>query len=835
MPHVLLHVGCGLLLSLVAATGAQASSHLTSIPSAEKGHAGAPAPEVVKASKTSTRASLPARAATLATGVTEFVLIDEDFSRFTKGTPDEPFCEGNLDWDNMLCSYYMTPPGLYIDDALTEMPGWSGSFVFQAGGCAVIWPNEGDWGHLNTPLGDYSGDITVTLKARAMPCNYDTSEIEIAPMVGGFSNVEYAKTDDSNSSYTFRLRDYEGWVEMTYSFRNYSADANGFISISVTGSVEVEYLKVTCNPSDFIAAPHIKEITDVTPTSFTANWDLVDNAFTYLVFLNRLDYLTESDAVYTADFEGTKPLDLPDWSISLGKQSGVVEDETSADNHVLLLRNGDMITAPEYIAKFRDVEFYLKAVSPTTSITGYLYLDLKKDDEWQTGLGFDLSWFTTGDKVSLDYEFYGDFANEYEGVRLRVGGLPDDAYLLLDDLKATTSRAGVLTPICLDPEFQELVDELLEYGETVPDEYLAWWLSIKYGDECSKYTFTDLDPEADYYYRVVAQRIGLRSDSKYQRAFVIAAPELLEASNVDSRGSYTANWEPVAKATGYQVNNYGAVTAQKDGMFTILEEEFSRVDSKADPFSPESLDNYFDITSFDDYADNKGWTGLGNVIANSCVGVMESYYVSSTLSSPALFLANNDWTRITLVAYGEADGTMTMRYGDFSVTLSFDKNGMIDGYLDLEISGSGNTLDFYSTDYNAFCLDYLKVEQDVKAGDACFFLLSSQEVGPDVTSATFSSLADTGYDDFAYDVVARYESDGATALSQSDKFMLVNLESGESRLYASITSILSTFGDNVAGEEIGRYSITGQPVDSSYRGIVIIRYADGTSRKALVK
>ena len=39
--------------------------------------------------------------------------------------------------------------------------------------------------------------------------------------------------------------------------------------------------------------------------------------------------------------------------------------------------------------------------------------------------------------------------------------------------------------------------------------------------------------------------------------------------------------------------------------------------------------------------------------------------------------------------------------------------------------------------------------------------------------------------------------------------------------------------DNV--RELGRYSISGVPVDDSYKGLVLIRYADGTTRKVVVR
>ncbi|MCC8175720.1 MAG: hypothetical protein LIO91_04740 [Bacteroidales bacterium] len=824
------------LIMLATGSAAQLPARLTKVASNDDHLRQTPQIETIRSAKAPlTSATTVKRAAAKAQGVTEFILIDEDFSGFTQGTPDEPFCEDNYDYQRMLCSYTVTPPGLYIDNSLTQDPGWTGGNVFQAGGTALLWGAENDWAHLNTPLGDYSGDITVKLRARAIPSNYVTSEIQIAPMIGGFLNIDYAKTDDPDGYYSFRLRDYEGWVEMTYTFRNTSADANGFIGINASGAVEIDWIKVTCNPSEYIAAPKIQDITNVTANSFTANWDMVDNAFTYLVFLDRLDYLSDEDAVYEADFEGETPLDLPEWTISLGEESGVVVDEDNADNHVLCLHNGDAITAPEYIAKFRDIAFYLKA----SAGDGYLYIDLKKDGEWLQNLGMDLYWFTYGETISLDYEMWGDFKNQYEGVRLRVGGMPQGAYLLIDNLKATTSPAGVMTPVCLDPEFQEYVDECNEWGIPVEEEYLAWWLSRGNGDECDHYTFTDLDPMADYYYKVVAQRIGLRSASQWQRAFVVATPELLPATDIDAQnGAYTANWTACPKATSFTVNNYIARTTDEDGMITVLEEDFKNIPSTASMTSPDDHWNYWDVESFDSYTDLAGWSGLGNSFAKSGLGCVEAYYVDSWMMSPVLFLGNNTWTRLTLRAYGQPGGVLTVRFGTTAVDIEFDAAGLMDGTVDLNIGGCSGNLKFYASDYGAFVIDYIKVEQEVKAGASTFQYVSSQELDSEALSAIFTGLDTTASKEYAFNVTATRTQDGETTTSTSPLFMIVNLTSGESRLYdgsqymskASLLPALTT-----EAQEIGRYTIDGRAVTPSYHGLVIVRYSDGTARKLLQK
>ena len=90
------------------------------------------------------------------------ILIDEDFSAFTSGSLSEP------DTLNILASS-MGDPGIYIDPSLTKDGTWAGDYVYSAGGAALIKsPSLTAMAYLMTPLGDYSGEITVTCKVRAV-------------------------------------------------------------------------------------------------------------------------------------------------------------------------------------------------------------------------------------------------------------------------------------------------------------------------------------------------------------------------------------------------------------------------------------------------------------------------------------------------------------------------------------------------------------------------------------------------------------------------------------------------------------------------------------------
>lgn len=85
-------------------------------------------------------------------------VLAEDFSKFTKGTEADPDDE-DLGGGGTISSDY------------TQTPGWTGSFVYQAGGEAYIgMSTTGMVGYLMTPTMDLSGNdgvFTVSFKAKS--------------------------------------------------------------------------------------------------------------------------------------------------------------------------------------------------------------------------------------------------------------------------------------------------------------------------------------------------------------------------------------------------------------------------------------------------------------------------------------------------------------------------------------------------------------------------------------------------------------------------------------------------------------------------------------------
>lgn len=129
----------------------------------------------------------------------------EDFNHVPDGNTEKI---GNLGerYTDYIASHYFEP-GRYIDNAYTPESGtWDGDFVMAGkGGTVILSPyNPQQHAYLRTPLGDYSGGITVTMRVRGVTTfwgsdndlGYDaaySSDVTVAPMVDGYDKNHYAK------------------------------------------------------------------------------------------------------------------------------------------------------------------------------------------------------------------------------------------------------------------------------------------------------------------------------------------------------------------------------------------------------------------------------------------------------------------------------------------------------------------------------------------------------------------------------------------------------------------------------------------------------------------
>ncbi len=764
-----------------------------------------------------------------ASGKTESILVDEDFSKMTSGTVNAP------DTTQMLACEWTgySPNGVYIDNSLTSDGTWLGHQVYSAGGAVAIKTyNPQQPAYLCTPLGDYSGDITVTVKAKAIKdvIRTDTgfaygtgSSLSIQACTGGIEGQDEANTDDENEDYEVRLYESQGWQKITYTFKNYSADKDGFIKFSTEGAVVLDDIEVTTGAS-FLASPKGRGITDFQKDNFSIAWDPVRKSFNYYVDLYTRNYLTDNDTTYVADFEdGTVPAGFETTSTTIADNEG-------ADNSkALVLKNGETLLTPTNGNDYRKLHFYMHVVDPSVEeygddafwyVSGSIDVEYKADGKWNEVGYFDAgNFYSKGKNVVLENEVEDLGALHATQWRIKPSYLNDGAYLVIDNIEATVL-----------PGFEyKIVDSA--YGtEDLSDNYTVTDMTKN-----TEYTFTGLDSLTEYWYGVRSHFVYQFSDRNYTHALGVATPDVKDPTDVDSRGSFTANWTAVPKATSYTATCYGYTLASEDNdTYPLLEEDFDKVDADVteatDPSDADPLGNS-EQTALDDYTSLPGWLGVDNTLVQGMIGAEGNYYnVGGVIATPVLDLTHGSTAKLTLKLYGDAGDQIIVYVDGTRYGVTIPDEGVIDATYTLPVKGERGRINFWSATDAPFVLDYIKLTQSVKKGEQVLTQLAAGTTeGNTSTSYTFTGLDAYPFDLYAYDVVAHYkysDSEIATSLKSSD-LKIVDLNGTAT----AITSQKTTDGV----KEVARYTADGRRVSAPVKGINIVKMSDGTAKKVIIK
>ncbi len=732
------------------------------------------------------------------------VLISEDFSKMTAGTIDEPD-------EQMIASFGDNEWGAseFIDAQYTHKAGWSGHNVYQAGGAVAVM-NQGGASHatLNTPIGDYSGDLVVKFKVRDINPN-GNSYVFVSVCTNGiyYPNAAQLSEEVPVGGYHITLKG-DDWTEGTLTVRNYSSNNDGFIQFDAYGQIELDDIEVTASVDDFIAQPIVLPETNFTVNSFTINWEPVRKALDYRVWLYREVQLTEGDVTYNYTFEDGMPQDC---NISEGAQ--IAEGEGFEGSNGLKLYNGDYIMTND-LGYLRNISLWMSAVYGDNDPEGGLVSVLfGSNGDWEELGQYDAEWFTEGGApINLDEEFgyYGlDIANKYKAFGLKVSDMPEGAYVVVDNIDFTS---GPLTK--------------LEFAGNKRYSDDKWNYTMVQG---LSHTFTDLDPEGEYFYKVAAHWGAQVSESPFYHALGLSTPVTLEATNIDPRGSYTANWEETPKAEYYTVNNYGVTVAQSNGSVVLLDEDFSKitsdVTSSTDANNPQILDNYQTVISLDEYTLQPGWTGIGNTISENSFGFTESFYQQNYVCTPSIYALNDETVSLSVSASGSYGDYLVVQTPNSSYMLPFNSRGMLNAQFDITTPFFG-PVKFLSYNGYAAMLYGVTVAQEVEAGEKVFTFLGSDET-PEL-EYTFTGLGNYDYDNFAYGVVAHYIYSGGTQVDSAEGgLQLVNPDS------AGVDSASLSEMGNSQRTVVGIYSVDGRQVTGLQQGVNIVRYSDGTTVKIM--
>ena len=330
-------------------------------------------------------------------------------------------------------------------------------------------------------------------------------------------------------------------------------------------------------------------------------------------------------------------------------------------------------------------------------------------------------------------------------------------------------------------------------------------------------------------------------ESTIYEAFGVAAPKLLPATDIDQRGGYTANWGEAPKATRYQITNYGVTTIESDGTYKLLDEGFDKIDATVtdaiDPLSGKALGNS-SASSLSQYTNMPGWEGYSNVLAQGYMGCEQMGYSTPYIKTPQLYLANGKQLVLTLRAVGYAGSVLTVSDGVKKYAVDFvpdetGKTGYVEGTFIMDVNADMESLIFYDSNGYPFALDYVSVEQDLKAGNMVFTMLDTQQTTSDINSYRFSGLDQYDFLKFAYTVQSFWDRENNTAKSDMTDFMIVDLVNGTSATGVSAVGLANTF--NGESNVMARYSTSGTMLKAPVKGLNIVKYADGSVKKVMVK
>ena len=754
------------------------------------------------------------------------LLIDEDFSLVPNG---ERNGIGGVNYSTPIASHYEAP-GRYMNPDFTKDGTWEGSFVWAGNNGTVViqTPNPQDMAYLATPLGDYSGEITVTAKIRAVDTAYPSDDGKVYNSTGSSFSINakiggYDKPSDPDwdGSMGFDKRYYvgKGWSEVEYTFVNNSADSDGWIKFSTESGVEIDWIKITVK-NDFIAAPKVREITDFTENGFTINWDPVRKSYNYYVDLWKKEYVSDKGATYIVDGEDKK---LPegwmcdDYSFADGKgQDGSI---------ALMLPSDTYLESPNKNSKLLNAKIWLQINIPEGAdwhdyVDADVWVECLGESGWK-GLGYLYGGQCINKPVYMDLndETGGDFAGKYYAVRIIANDLVEGSLLAVDNFEVQTDREAKLSRVYSDEEgvSMPLGDEMDEE----PYNYYATTFD-------TKYTFKDLDPTTEYYYRVRSHFVRLFSKSFRNHALGVASPEVKLATDIKPSGEYTANWNGIQKATRYGVTNYGIKKYDADQEKAVLtSDNFSKAkgsDVLEDMIPMEFYEGY---EFMDEYTDMPGWLGKATTYGNGMIGV-EAAMKGSIVTPPLMLNPERGEYNIHISAVGTPGDYLAFLNSVSWYGIPFDEDGLIDNTFVFPSPKFGEEITISSYNNYAFGLKEFTVMQDVRSGDRHLEWLRHEITAPDVRSFTFTGIDPDAYTEYGYMVKAYFDYEGLLATSRPSSLMLVDLKNGNSE-----SRVDEVIGTDIS--EVARYTVDGIKITAPVEGINIVRYSDGSIRKIMVK
>lgn len=644
------------------------------------------------------------------------VVIDEDFSGFTDGTEDNPSTATILDdMDNFVNKSALKP----YSEALSYKE-WGGHGLFSAGGCLAIANGM----FLNTPAGDMSGEVTLTFRARLSKAGGSTTLNALKLMFISRSSLLdyevkfYSLTDE--------------WQTFTYTSTLGDFEHSGFQFLSMYDSniVLVDDIRLEQTRTS-IPAPKVHEAENMTDTSFKAVWNKSIEANHYLLSVftknesKELMTVSEGFDNIKADDKGNIDATSPnypegwefawkdnDLSNHIAKGEGAGTGNKQA---VRLIDTGDAITTPYCPEGIKSLKFWVKAEANDgqPKYSSILFTVNFGKGVYTVNDGIDIPTMFAPAKRDGYYfdltETLSAFDKIYSVKIEYIREEDDKTTILFDDFSYTTNKPTTYNYVLKDQKVEQQDNE----------------------DGTVGFEVNGLDPDTDYTYSVKSVNSDFTSvASDEQEVYAVSIPTALPATNITAN-SYTANWTSHKKVDFYRVDQLQQTVIDKDTKdYVMLDEDFSKVTSslteadllKGSYDEGERTSGYMPL---DDITKIAGWKASSTVRVNGWLGGNEAKQGSGTIAgaivTPTIDLSHNEGAcNISLRVWGsEGDWLIIQGSNPASLaTIEFPKGGgIVEKTITMPLCTSKEQLTFYSNNYKVFLIDYIKITQDVKAGD----------------------------------------------------------------------------------------------------------------------
>lgn len=341
-----------------------------------------------------------------------------------------------------------------------------------------------------------------------------------------------------------------------------------------------------------------------------------------------------------------------------------------------------------------------------------------------------------------------------------------------------------------------------------------------YTSDC-EVTFHDLDMSGEHYFTLQSCLGDYTSpvQSDRIRAFGIKAPVALPATDIDERGEFTANWEPVEGASAYYIHNKMRYTAPNDLVdYAVISDDFDKSELAAQYTmdDPKWYDHYT-AYSLDAFTIIPGWIGYGALVANSVIGIQSDIEDIMYICTPSINFANaGGEAKIYVKAYGTYGDQLAVMYDgqEESQYVPFNEDGTLE-----------TTFTFSDLEYGCFyfysgrtgdCIFFDKIEilQDIREGEVVEYNSGIYVIQDgEASSCDFSALEVVPGLNFLYSVYS-YAYDNMTGdryLSESSNDILVDFNTGSLESILGNTVKVSVDGRTINTTEAANiYDLQGR-------------------------